>query len=193
MLHSKWWNGADFRRTSALLPGSVAAILFWSAAVVPTLATLHAPAHAADDLCTGQACVVAGAETDDAATIGARSKAGSGPANGIASDRRLKQDVKPIGALPNGVPVYSFRFEWEDRVRVGLVAQDLLERPDQRQAVLTMSNGLLGIDYASLGLRMATETEWMAHGYDALKADYFAPEIVAEQQLPRLDNRERRK
>ncbi|NJM55885.1 MAG: tail fiber domain-containing protein [Verrucomicrobiae bacterium] len=130
-----------------------------------------------------------GAEKDDAATVQARAAAGQGPRNGIASDRRLKHTIKQIGSMPNGLPVYSFKFEWEDRVRVGLVAQDLLERPEHRKAVLTMSNGLLGIDYASLGLRMATEIEWMAHGYEALKADYFSPETLAEEQLPKLNNR----
>lgn len=149
---------------------------------------------AADDAHCGepQNCRIPGAETDDAATIQARSIPGTGPKTGVASDRRLKQEIKKIGSLPNGLPVYSFRFQWEERVRVGLVAQDLLEHSEGRQAVLTMSNGLYGIDYASLGLRMATEIEWMAHGYDALKANYFAPETLAEEQLPRFDNGRRR-
>lgn len=165
----------------------------FAACILLAAAMVTSPAGAEEATCgEPQNCRVAGAETDDDATIKARSVPGTGPKAGVASDRRLKQEIRKIGSLPNGLPVYSFRFQWEERVRVGLVAQDLLEHSEGRQAVLTLSNGLYGIDYASLGLRMATEVEWMAHGYDALKADYFAPETLAEEQLPRFDNGRRR-
>ena len=120
-------------------------------------------------------CVVAGAEVDDQATIVARAKTGSGPAAGLASDRRIKSDIKEIGRLENGIKIYSFKFLWEDKVRVGVIAQDLLDRPETKAAVLTLANGLLGVDYSALGLRMATEQQWQQSGMAALKADYVAP------------------
>lgn len=120
-------------------------------------------------------CTVAGAEVDDAATVAARKLTGTGPAAGLASDRRLKTGIRQVGTLENGVKVYAFKFIWDDTVRVGVIAQDLLERPDSRAAVLTLANGLLGVDYAALGLRMATHKQWLDSGLEALKADYKPP------------------
>ena len=117
-------------------------------------------------------CTVAGAEVDDEATIAARKATGTGPAVGIASDRRVKSDITQVGTLENGIKIYSFKFLWEDQIRVGVIAQDLLERADSKGAVLTLSNGLLGVDYTSLGLRMATQKQWQTHGLASLKADY---------------------
>jgi hypothetical protein len=117
-------------------------------------------------------CVVAGAEIDDEGTAKARAKSGSGPATGFASDRRIKSDVTQIGQLENGIKIYSFKFIWEDKTRVGVIAQDLLEREDTKAAVLQLSNGLLGVDYTALGLRVATLEQWREAGISAVKADY---------------------
>lgn len=136
-------------------------------------------------------CVVEGAEVDDAATIAARKKTGTGPAVGIASDLRLKSDIEHVGTLDNGIKIYSFKFLWDDKVRVGVIAQDLLARADTKGAVLTLSNGLLGVDYKALGLRMATEQQWIEAGPLALKADYrpkFVRSAKADEPI-RLFNR----
>jgi hypothetical protein len=130
-------------------------------------------ASADDEACdSSKPCVVAGAEVDDAATIKARAQTGTGPAAGLASDRRVKTDICQVATLDNGLKIYAFKFLWEDKVRVGVIAQDLLERADTKGAVLTLANGLLGVDYAALGLRMATEQQWQQGGVSALKADY---------------------
>lgn len=128
-------------------------------------------------------CIVAGAEVDDEATIQARKKVGSGPAAGLASDRRVKSDIIEVGTLPNGIKLYAFRFIWEEKIRVGVIAQDLLERPDTKGAVLQLANGLLGVDYAALGLRMATEAQWVSAGLASVRADY-KPET---KRLAKLD------
>lgn len=146
-----------------------------------SLAGINAPAMAFDwskllggeGVCTKD-CIVAGAEVDDAATIAARQKTGSGPAAGLASDRRVISDVIEVGQLDNGIKIYSFKYLWEDKVRVGVIAQDLVDRPDTKAAVLTLANGLLGVDYEALGLRMATEAQWKAAGVAALSADFKA-------------------
>lgn len=133
-------------------------------------------AHAADP---------ARAEVDDAATIAARAKVGTGPAAGFVADRRIKTNVTEVGKLKNGIPVYSFKYMWDDRVRVGVLAQDLLERDDTKKAVLTHANGLLGVDYAALGLRLATFAQWEKSGIAALKADYkSAADAKALQKIP---------
>ena len=43
----------------------------------------------------------------------------------IMSDRRLKEDIKRIGTLPNGLPVYSFKFKGSKRRQVGLMADEV--------------------------------------------------------------------
>ena len=80
------------------------------------------------------------------------------PSGGLISDRRLKQDVKRVGALPNGLPLYSFRYKWGGPTFVGLMAQDVLRvMPD---AVRTDPEGFYRVDYALLGTRMMALPEW---------------------------------
>ena len=43
----------------------------------------------------------------------------------MPSDRRVKEDVKRLGTLDNGLPVYSFRYIWGGPVHIGLMAQDV--------------------------------------------------------------------
>lgn len=167
--------------------------VFWASAPVLglMLATASTVVAAAQESCIAPLndCTIAGAEKDDAATLRARAMPGSGPESGVLADRRVTTNVQPVGALANGIKIYMFQFTWEDRIRVGPLAQDLEARSDLKHAVITMSNGLLGIDLASLNMRMATEAEWLAHGVEALKSDYFAPETAAQEQLPLLHNK----
>jgi hypothetical protein len=41
------------------------------------------------------------------------------------SDRRLKEDIEPIGLLYNGLSVYKYRFRGSPRAEVGVMAQDV--------------------------------------------------------------------
>lgn len=41
------------------------------------------------------------------------------------SDRRLKEDVEPIGLLFNGLPFYRYRFRGSDKIETGVMAQDV--------------------------------------------------------------------
>ena len=151
-----------------------AGVVFACLAVAGSVAAYYgAGAMAASPNCEqAQSCIVAGAEVDDEATIKARRLTGTGPASGILADKRMASDVVVVGQLENGFKVYSFTFLFEDKVRIGVLAQDLTDRPDTRGAVLAMANGLLGVDYNALGLRMATEAQWKQSGLAALKADY---------------------
>ena len=117
-------------------------------------------------------CIVKGAEVDDEATVKARLVKGTGPKAGLLADSRLETEASVIGQLPNGVSVYAFKFIFDDKIRVGVVAQELLVRNDTKGAVLTLSNGLLGVDYAALGLREATLAQWQKSGIAALQAGY---------------------
>lgn len=65
------------------------------------------------------------------------------------SDRRLKTDIDPIGELPNGLPVYRYRFKGEDQIRMGVMADEVRERfPD---AVRKGENGFDQVNYAAIG------------------------------------------
>jgi hypothetical protein len=66
------------------------------------------------------------------------------------SDVRVKADVLRIGEMPSGLPVYKFRYVWDEpgTERVGVMAQDVVEvMPD---AVKMNDDGLMMVDYARL-------------------------------------------
>ena len=61
------------------------------------------------------------------------------------SDKRLKEDIKPVGKTFDGQNIYSYRFLGEPRHQIGLMAQEVEERdPD---AVVTDSRGWKHVDY----------------------------------------------
>ena len=77
---------------------------------------------------------------------GAAGKAGSIASLFAMSDIRLKRDIVRIGTGSIGVPLYSFRYLWDDAPQVGYMAQEVAEvMPD---AVAVMPNGFLAVDYA---------------------------------------------
>lgn len=76
---------------------------------------------------------------------------------GMFSDRRLKEDIAPVGTLNDGQTVYSYRYKGEPRTQIGLLAQEV-ERvhPD---AVARHPSGLRMVDY-----RRATRSARTAPG-----------------------------
>lgn len=63
----------------------------------------------------------------------------------FSSDARLKEDIRRIGTADNGLPLYLFRYRGRPEVHFGLMAQDVL--PVNPDAVLTMPNGMMAVDY----------------------------------------------
>lgn len=94
---------------------------------------------------------------------------------GGGSDRRIKQDIVTLGHDAHlGVDIYSWRYRNDDPTRyVGVMAQDLLSRPDLAKAVHTAEDGefqgFYAVDYAALGLQMTTEDQWHRNGMGALR------------------------
>lgn len=43
----------------------------------------------------------------------------------VLSDARAKEDIKQIGALDNGLPVYSFKYKGDDETHINVMAQDV--------------------------------------------------------------------
>ena len=48
------------------------------------------------------------------------------------------------------------------------MAQDILSDPVRHDAVVTMKNGYYGVNYAALGLHMATLKDWQERGLAAV-------------------------
>ena len=67
-------------------------------------------------------------------------------AGSLFSDRRLKENIKPVGKLDNGLTIYSYNFKGSDTPEIGLIAQEVEEvRP---QAVFKDRSGYLKVNYA---------------------------------------------
>lgn len=63
----------------------------------------------------------------------------------MLSDRRAKEDVKKVGKLDNGQPVFSYRYKGGGPIQLGLMAQNVKRsNPD---AVETLPGGLMAVDY----------------------------------------------
>jgi len=65
----------------------------------------------------------------------------------MASDRRLKRDIVPLGES-GGHQWYEFKYLWDDIKHVGVMAQDLLEYLPG--AVIERPDGFLMVDYGRL-------------------------------------------
>ncbi|RDJ12416.1 tail fiber domain-containing protein [Rhizobium grahamii] len=63
----------------------------------------------------------------------------------LKSDRRLKDDIKRVGSLDNGLPVYSFRYKEGGTIQIGLMSDDV--RETHPEAVFEHSDGFDRVDY----------------------------------------------
>jgi hypothetical protein len=71
------------------------------------------------------------------------------------SDRRLKKDIKQIGTLFDGTPVYRFKYLTSDTTNIGLMADDIEKfAPD---AVSASDNGFKMVDYHAATERAAKQ------------------------------------
>lgn len=66
----------------------------------------------------------------------------------LMSDRRLKRDIRPIGAGWHGLPLYLFRYVWGGAHHVGVMAQDAVRIVPQ--AVARTASGFLAVHYGAL-------------------------------------------
>ena len=64
------------------------------------------------------------------------------------SDIRLKKDIEHLFTMDNGVPIYSFKYQWSDNTNIGTMAQDIEGIiPD---AVSINSEGYKMVDYSKV-------------------------------------------
>lgn len=64
---------------------------------------------------------------------------------GAFSDIRVKTDIAKVGALDNGLPVYSYRYIWGGPIHIGVMAQDV--ETVHPEAVFDIA-GVKAVDYA---------------------------------------------
>lgn len=69
------------------------------------------------------------------------------PTSVFSSDAKLKTDIVRLGALPSGLPVYSYKYIWSPETHIGVMAQEaLLMYPDAVQEI----DGFLAVDYSKI-------------------------------------------
>ena len=61
------------------------------------------------------------------------------------SDERLKHDIKKIGKTNDGQPIYSFKYNGDDRTQIGLLAQEVEKKHPE---AVGLSGGYKTVDYA---------------------------------------------
>jgi Protein of unknown function (DUF3300) len=89
-----------------------------------------------------------------------------GGGGGRRSDVALKQDVNLLGYLDNGLSFYRFRYNGDDTVYVGVMAQEV--QKVMPQAVTRDGQGFLRVAYDRLGLPFQTYDQWIASRMPAL-------------------------
>jgi hypothetical protein len=87
---------------------------------------------------------------------------------GLVSDARLKKDISPVGCLESGVILYSYRYLGDERTFVGVMAQELLAKPEFQHAVVTGADGFYRVNYNALGLEVTNVAAMRAAGARAL-------------------------
>lgn len=66
------------------------------------------------------------------------------------SDERLKHDAKRIGETDDGLPIYSYKYNGDDRTQIGLMAQDVEKKKPEAVGLAPASDGHMykTVDYA---------------------------------------------
>ena len=81
---------------------------------------------------------------------------------GRRSDVTLKHDITLLGRLDNGLGFYRFSYSGNDKVYVGVMAQEV--QTIMPEAVVRDRDGYLEVLYDKLGLKFQTYDQWLASG-----------------------------
>jgi hypothetical protein len=68
--------------------------------------------------------------------------------NILASDRRLKKNIRNIGKLSSGIPLYEFEYIWDQIKRIGVMADEVIKIIPE--AVIRHESGFDMVDYGRL-------------------------------------------
>ena len=71
------------------------------------------------------------------------------------SDERAKEDIREVGQLHDGQPVYSYRYRGDPETRIGLMAQEVARVVPDAVGQMPDGSGYLGVDYRRATARSA--------------------------------------
>ncbi len=66
------------------------------------------------------------------------------PFEKMFSDKRLKENIKPVGKLDNGLTVYAFNFKGNRATQIGLIAQEVM---NVKPKAVVKENGFYKVNY----------------------------------------------
>ena len=90
---------------------------------------------------------------------GGGGRGGGGRGGGRRSDILVKHDIGLLGYLDNGLGFYRFRYNGDDKLYVGVLAQEVQRvRPD---AVNRGADGTLRVRYDQLGVKFQSYDQWV--------------------------------
>ncbi len=89
---------------------------------------------------------------------------------GFFSDRRLKHDVERIGQTDDGLPIYSYKYNGDDKTQIGLMAQDVEKEKPEAVGLAPAADGNL---YKTVDYEKATRPKRDAGGL-VIDGDYTA-------------------
>ena len=69
-----------------------------------------------------------------------------------SSDIRLKENIVKVGRSPSGLNIYEWNYIWGSPRYSGVMAQEIINIIPE--AVVTMPNGYLGVNYAKIDVDM---------------------------------------
>jgi len=81
---------------------------------------------------------------------------------GRRSDIRLKHEITLVGRLSNGIEIYRFKYNNEDKAYVGVIAQQV--QTIMPTAVTRGRDGYLRVYYSKLGFKFQSYIEWISSG-----------------------------
>jgi hypothetical protein len=99
------------------------------------------------------------------------------------SDRRLKENIKPIGKTYDGQTIYRYNFKGDDRTQVGLIAQEVEKK---HKDAVGSSNGMKTVDYKRATEDAADRGHFYNGGLVPFRRGYADGMTVEEADLPAI-------
>jgi outer membrane biosynthesis protein TonB len=167
-------GAADTAATGAGLAGGEAA-----AAGATAAETAAAAATAAEVAAAAEAAAAAAAAAGTTATVGATVAEAAPFLLAFLSDERAKHDIKKVGKLYDGQPVYRFAYNGDDRTQMGLLAQKVEKGHPE---AVGLAGGMKTVDYK----RATDAAAKRGHYQTAGGVPVNIPELVPENASSRF-------
>lgn len=66
------------------------------------------------------------------------------------SDKRLKEDIRPVGKTEGGLPIYTYRYKGDSKMQMGVMAQDVEKEQPEAYFSLGGKGGIGMVDYGRI-------------------------------------------